>query len=417
MTAYDIIGDVHGTADKLEALLAALGYVDRRRRPPARRHQAVFVGDLIDRGDGQVQVVELVRAMHEAGSAQVVLGNHEFNALVLATPHPGRPGDFAPHPPGPPRRPQPPPAPGLPRPVRSRDPPSTVDTSPGSGRCPSSSTSVGSGSPTPAGTRPRWPSSTSGCQPGSPLTDAFVLEANTRGTEAFDAVDVVLKGPELRLADDLALRRPRGDRPRARPASGGGTTSATSLRDAGRGARRAPGRSTARRTRACPTCPSDGADDFRYPDRRARLLRPLLVHRARPARPAATPSASTTARSAPRPPAGRLPLGRRVGPHRRPLRRRHRRRVAGRARPGGQVPREDDPRARGRQLLGPRHQVLEPVLVEDRQQLGHCRRPWPARRRPGRPAWPASRAPGPRRRSRAGGSSRPPGRTGRPRRR
>ena len=50
---YDIIGDIHGHADQLEALLSELGY---RPSGGAHRHphrQAVFVGDLIDRGPAQ----------------------------------------------------------------------------------------------------------------------------------------------------------------------------------------------------------------------------------------------------------------------------------------------------------------------------------------------------------------------------
>jgi hypothetical protein len=48
--AYDIIGDIYGQADKLEALLRALGYRDTAGawRHPDR--QAIFVGDFIDRG-------------------------------------------------------------------------------------------------------------------------------------------------------------------------------------------------------------------------------------------------------------------------------------------------------------------------------------------------------------------------------
>ena len=83
---YDVIGDVHGQDLKLKALLAELGY---RVRAGAYRHPAgrvaVFVGDLIDRGPGQVEVLEIVRRMEAAGSARVVMGNHELNAIGYAT--------------------------------------------------------------------------------------------------------------------------------------------------------------------------------------------------------------------------------------------------------------------------------------------------------------------------------------------
>lgn len=89
---YDIIGDVHGHAAKLESLLAVLGY---RHSAGAWRHpnrSAVFVGDLIDRGPGQVRTLELVRAMTDAGSARVVMGNHELNAIGWAIRDDQRPG-------------------------------------------------------------------------------------------------------------------------------------------------------------------------------------------------------------------------------------------------------------------------------------------------------------------------------------
>ena len=82
---YDIIGDVHGQHLKLEALLTQLGYerISGVFKHPKR--QALFVGDLIDRGPGQLATLNLVRSMVEEGSAQVIMGNHEFNAICFAT--------------------------------------------------------------------------------------------------------------------------------------------------------------------------------------------------------------------------------------------------------------------------------------------------------------------------------------------
>ncbi|MEN9787848.1 MAG: hypothetical protein RLZZ299_3112 [Pseudomonadota bacterium] len=94
MASFDVIGDVHGHLDPLERLLHAMGY---RERDGAWRHPdrtAVFVGDLIDRGPSQREVLALVRRMQDAGSAHVVLGNHEFNAIGWATERPGKPGTF-----------------------------------------------------------------------------------------------------------------------------------------------------------------------------------------------------------------------------------------------------------------------------------------------------------------------------------
>jgi hypothetical protein len=82
---YDVIGDVHGQGGKLKALLRQLGYIEGAghwQAPQGR--QAVFVGDLIDRGPNQLEVLRLVKAMVDAGQAQVVLGNHEFNAIGYA---------------------------------------------------------------------------------------------------------------------------------------------------------------------------------------------------------------------------------------------------------------------------------------------------------------------------------------------
>lgn len=91
---YDIIGDVHGHVESLQALLKKLGY---RKRSSAWRHPeraAIFVGDLIDRGPHQVETVRLVRDMVDAGAARITLGNHEYNALLWATPDPEHPGEF-----------------------------------------------------------------------------------------------------------------------------------------------------------------------------------------------------------------------------------------------------------------------------------------------------------------------------------
>jgi Calcineurin-like phosphoesterase len=91
---FDIIGDVHGQYDKLIGLLEYLAYRDSAGawRHPSRT--AIFVGDLIDRGPKQLATIDLVRAMVEAGSAQCILGNHEFNAIAWVTPDPEHPGKF-----------------------------------------------------------------------------------------------------------------------------------------------------------------------------------------------------------------------------------------------------------------------------------------------------------------------------------
>ena len=92
--AYDVIGDIHGRFDKFQLLMRELGYRhtgDTFVPPPGRR--AVFVGDLIDRGPEQVQLLQYVRRMVEAGYANVVLGNHEFNAIAYVSEDPNNPGE------------------------------------------------------------------------------------------------------------------------------------------------------------------------------------------------------------------------------------------------------------------------------------------------------------------------------------
>ncbi len=87
---FDIIGDVHGCADELAALLSALGYFVRfagrgddrhavTSAPPGRR--AIFVGDLVDRGPNAPDVFRIVMGMTRAGHAWAVEGNHDVKFL------------------------------------------------------------------------------------------------------------------------------------------------------------------------------------------------------------------------------------------------------------------------------------------------------------------------------------------------
>lgn len=77
---FDIIGDIHGCIDETVALLRELGYVvapDRSTAQHPDARQAFFVGDLVDRGPGVVEVLRLVMGMVRDGSARCVPGNHE----------------------------------------------------------------------------------------------------------------------------------------------------------------------------------------------------------------------------------------------------------------------------------------------------------------------------------------------------
>jgi protein phosphatase len=83
---FDIIGDVHGCADELQALLARLGYrvewSDGQHNrnvtvtPPEGR-KLVFVGDLVDRGPNSPDVLRIAMSMTAAGTAYAVQGNHD----------------------------------------------------------------------------------------------------------------------------------------------------------------------------------------------------------------------------------------------------------------------------------------------------------------------------------------------------
>jgi hypothetical protein len=83
MTNYDIIGDIHGHADELRQLLLKLGY---KRSGYGFRHtdrQVVFVGDFIDRGPEIADAIQIARATVDDGYGHAVMGNHEFNAIAF----------------------------------------------------------------------------------------------------------------------------------------------------------------------------------------------------------------------------------------------------------------------------------------------------------------------------------------------
>ena len=63
------IGDVHGWSERLDRVLAQA------------EGQVVFVGDLIDRGPSTPQVLARVHHLCIAGTAQVILGNHEWQMI------------------------------------------------------------------------------------------------------------------------------------------------------------------------------------------------------------------------------------------------------------------------------------------------------------------------------------------------
>ena len=80
---YDLVGDIHGNASALRALLSRLGYVKSSSgwsSPPGRT--LIFVGDFIDRGLDQVDAIRIARDLIDSGRALAVMGNHELNAIA-----------------------------------------------------------------------------------------------------------------------------------------------------------------------------------------------------------------------------------------------------------------------------------------------------------------------------------------------
>jgi protein phosphatase len=79
---FDIVADVHGCYGELRTLLGMLGYTVEdhvARHPEGRR--LIFVGDLVDRGPDSPNVLRLVMASVDAGTAICVPGNHDMKFL------------------------------------------------------------------------------------------------------------------------------------------------------------------------------------------------------------------------------------------------------------------------------------------------------------------------------------------------
>lgn len=91
---YDIIGDIHGHADRLEKLLLVMGYSPKDKGYRHHGRKVVFLGDFIDRGPNISRVLEIARCMVDAGDALAVMGNHELNALAYSTEDRNAPGEY-----------------------------------------------------------------------------------------------------------------------------------------------------------------------------------------------------------------------------------------------------------------------------------------------------------------------------------
>lgn len=82
LEGYDLIGDVHGCGATLGTLLEKLGYRQRAGVYRHPRRKVIFLGDLIDRGPRIRLAVTIARRMVEEGEAHIVMGNHEYDALL-----------------------------------------------------------------------------------------------------------------------------------------------------------------------------------------------------------------------------------------------------------------------------------------------------------------------------------------------
>lgn len=85
---YDIIGDIHGHASELERLLQKLGYqLNEGVYAHSANRKVIFLGDFIDRGPKIRETLHIVKNMCDAGNAEAIMGNHEFNAVCFDTPN------------------------------------------------------------------------------------------------------------------------------------------------------------------------------------------------------------------------------------------------------------------------------------------------------------------------------------------
>jgi hypothetical protein len=91
---YDLIGDIHGHSVPLVELLKKLGYLRSNGVYRQADRKVIFLGDFIDKGPNQREVIDIVRPMVEAGTALSVMGNHEFNAIAWFIEDPENPGEY-----------------------------------------------------------------------------------------------------------------------------------------------------------------------------------------------------------------------------------------------------------------------------------------------------------------------------------
>lgn len=92
---FDIVGDVHGRFDAMMELVTDIGYSvqsDGALEHEGGDRQLIFVGDLINKGPQNKDVLDVVRASEGVGTARAILGNHELFHICYA--RTGADGEF-----------------------------------------------------------------------------------------------------------------------------------------------------------------------------------------------------------------------------------------------------------------------------------------------------------------------------------
>lgn len=79
---YDLIGDIHGCGNTLIKLLEQMGYRKKNGIYHHPKRKVVFIGDIVDRGPNIRLACHVVRDMVDAGYADIVMGNHEYNIVT-----------------------------------------------------------------------------------------------------------------------------------------------------------------------------------------------------------------------------------------------------------------------------------------------------------------------------------------------
>lgn len=81
---YVVIPDVHADLERLRTTMASAGFAPHQNGFRSENGQkAIFLGDLIDNGPQNREVIESVRATVDDGEAMCLMGNHELNAIMM----------------------------------------------------------------------------------------------------------------------------------------------------------------------------------------------------------------------------------------------------------------------------------------------------------------------------------------------